>query len=63
MVKGKYKIDTVHYRDEFGNLIFEESMIFSKLFAIGDEIIQDKIAYKVTRVAVVDNIQHVNMIL
>ncbi len=58
---GKYKIDTIHYRDEFGHLLFEEPMIFKRLHGPDEELIMNYICYKVLRVAVADNIQHVNM--
>jgi hypothetical protein len=36
-------------------------MIFKRLHAVGEEIVQNKIRYLVERVAVVDDTQHVNL--
>lgn len=59
---SKYKIDTIHYRDKFGKLLYEEPMIFSSLHGVDETMVFNRTDYKVVRVAVVDNIQHVNMV-
>lgn len=56
-----YKIDEIHYRNIFGQLLWKEKMIFSRLHGIGEELIADCKTYIVKRVAVADNVQHVNI--
>ena len=57
----KYNITEIHYRDIYGNLIWKDEIIFRSLWGIGNEIIHDYKRYIVRRVAVADNIQHVNI--
>jgi len=57
----RYKIDEIHYRDIFGRLLWKEPMIFKRLHAVDEEIVEKGKPYVVKRVAVVDNIQHVNI--
>lgn len=54
-------IDTIHYRDEFGRLIAEEPMIFSRLHDVDETLVLDSVKYRVVRVALASNVQHVNM--
>ncbi len=56
-----YKIETIHYRDVYGNLLFEEPMIFKRLHGIGETLVMDYKEYEVTRVAVAETVQHINM--
>ena len=56
-----YKIDEIHYRNIFGQLLWREKMIFSRLHAIDEELVEDHKTYIVKRVAVADNVQHVNV--
>ncbi len=56
-----YKIDEIHYRNMFGQLLWKEKMIFMRLYAIDDEFIEDYKTYVVKRVAIADNVQHVNI--
>lgn len=56
-----YKVGKIHYRDVYGKLLWEEPMIFSRLHAVNEQFIEDSISYAVRRVAVADNIQHVNI--
>lgn len=58
---GEYKITEIHYRDIYGNLLWKEKMIFSHLHAVGETIVENYILYRVRRVAVADDIQHVNI--
>ena len=60
---GNYKIDVIHYRDEFGNLLYKEPMIFKRLHGVDEEVVMNYVKYKVIRVAVADNVQHVNMVV
>ena len=57
----QYKITKIHYRDIFGKLLFKTDMLFSRLHGIGEIIVEDHTEYIVQRVAVADNIQHVNL--
>ena len=59
---SKYEIDTIHYRDKFGKLLYEELMIFSSLHGIDEIIVMNNIDYKVIHVAIADNIEHVNVV-
>lgn len=56
-----YEIDTIHYRDIYGNLLFQTPMVFRRLHGIGEEMVVKGIWYIVKQVCVVDNIQHVNI--
>ena len=57
----EYNIDKIHYRDIYGDLLWEEPMIHERLHAVGEKFIYFSIEYIVRRVAVADNIQHVNV--
>lgn len=59
---AEYHIDKIHYRDIYGNLLFETPMVFKRLHGADEEIVMDSIWYVVKRVAVVDNVQHVNIV-
>jgi len=56
-----YKIDTIHYRDIYGKLLWSEPMIYKNLFESGEELINKSSSYVVKRVAIAENIQHVNI--
>lgn len=58
---GQYNIKEIHYRDIYGKFLWKEPMIFSNLYAIGDELTENRVEYRVRRVAVVDDVQHVNI--
>lgn len=53
-------VKTIHYRTYAGVLLWEERMIFSRLYAVGDRIVENGKHYVVHRVAVADDVQHVN---
>lgn len=57
----KYNVTRIHYRDLYGKLLWKSDMVFKKLYGIGDIFIDNYIAYEVIRIAVVNNIQHVNI--
>ena len=61
MREGRYDIKETHYRDIYGKLLWTEPMIFSRLYAVGQEFIENSQTYTVARVAVADNVQHVNI--
>lgn len=54
-------VNEIHYRDMDGALLWKEPMIFSRLFAIGQDFIEDSVRYIVRRVAVADGVQHGNV--
>ena len=56
-----YKITEIHYRDIYGKLLWKTEMVFSRLHGVGETLVWDYQEYTVHRVAVVDNIQHVNL--
>jgi len=57
-----YKITATHFRDMFGRFIWAEPLkTESRLYRIGEEFIWDAIKYRVERMAVVDNVQQVNV--
>jgi len=56
-----YNIDTIHYRNIFGHFLFQTPMVFKRLHGVGEEICEKGVWYLIRRVAVADNIQHVNL--
>ena len=56
----KIEVTETHYRDYNGKLVWKEKMVFSRLHAVGEVMIVDSVEYKIRRVAVADNVQHVN---
>ena len=58
---GKYSIRRIHYRDIYGNLLWEAPMQFKSLWDVGGFLVNDGITYTIKRVAVADDIQHVNI--
>jgi hypothetical protein len=60
-VPGYDNIKKIHYRNVYGRLLWEEPMVFSSLQGAGEDIVKNYIRYRVKRVAVVDDVQHVNL--
>jgi hypothetical protein len=58
---SRYRVAKIHYRDLYGALLWEEPMVFRRLYATGDVIVHDGGTYIVRRVALADDIQHINM--
>lgn len=56
-----YNIKEVHYRDIYGKLIWKDNIVFRSLWGVGNELVHDSKEYIVRRVAVADNVQHVNI--
>lgn len=56
-----YNITEVHYRDIYGKLIWKDNIVFRSLWGVGNELVHDSKNYIVRRVAVADEIQHVNI--
>lgn len=61
MPEDKYHIKEVHYRDLYGNLIWKDNIVFRHLWGVGNELVHDYKTYFVRRVAVADDVQHVNI--
>lgn len=57
----KYNVRVIHYRDMYGEFLWKEPMIFKRLFAVGNSLVEDSVEYIVKRVAIADDIQHVNI--
>jgi len=57
----KYHVKQIDYRNIYGNLLWSTPMIFKRLHAVDEEIVNNYIHYKVERVAIAENIQHVNI--
>ena len=56
-----YNIKEVHYRDVFGKLIWKDNMVFKRLWGVGNDLVHESKRYIVRRVAVADEVQHVNI--
>jgi hypothetical protein len=55
------KVLQTDYRDYSGNLLWSESMQFSRLHGVGEIMTEKGKTYRIRRVAVADHIQHVNL--
>ena len=55
------EIKRIHYRDVDGTLLWSDRMIFSRLHGVGEEMRKDGIDWRVRRVAVANDVQHVNL--
>jgi hypothetical protein len=57
-----YDIRETHFRDVYGRFLWAEPIKEDfRLFNVGEEFIIDEVKYRVERIAVVDNVQHVNI--
>ena len=56
----EFEVTQTDFRDYFGKLLWSEPMIYSRLHAVGEVVVEKGKYYKIRRVAVADNIQHVN---
>lgn len=57
-----YDIRETHFRDVYGRFLWAEPTKEDfRLFNVGEEFIIDEVKYRVERIAVVDNVQHVNI--
>jgi len=59
--EGEYNIEWIHYRNMYGEFLGKEPMFFKRLWGVGNEFIANYKRYVVRRVAIVDNVQHVNI--
>ncbi len=57
-----YKIDRVEFRDIQGVFLWEEPMVFKRLYSVGQTFIEDFATYRVKRVAVMGPVQIVNVL-
>jgi methyl coenzyme M reductase gamma subunit len=55
------KLNTVRYFDENGLFLFEEPVILNRPLKIGDDIIENRVLYRVLAVAVRDDVQEVTL--
>lgn len=56
-----YDVKRVHYRDRYGKLLWSEKMDTGRLYAVGQTFVVKSVEYEVLRVAVANDIQHVNV--
>jgi hypothetical protein len=62
MEEKKPSIKENHFRDMVGTLLWKEPMQLSRLYGKGDIITDKGVTYTVFRVAVADEVQHINII-
>jgi hypothetical protein len=55
------KVNTIRYFDESGLFLFEEPVILNRPLKIGDDIIENRILYRVLLIAVRDDVQEVTL--
>ena len=55
------EITEIHYRSVVGTLLWTESMIYKRLWSVGEDFVANHIIYLVKRVSLADGIQHVNV--
>jgi len=60
-MKNKYNVKNICYTDIYGNLLWKDKMQFRRLYAVGDEIIENYKSYIVERVALFKTTQYVNL--
>ena len=59
-----YNITHTHFRDVYGHLLWVEPLQDEhRLFQTGETFFRDDVQYRVERMAVVDNTQHVNVVV
>ena len=61
MNKSRY-IEQVDFRDMNGDLLWSEKMIFKRLYAVGQEFIENRKCYIVKRVDIKNKTVHLNVI-
>ena len=55
------KIEKIRFYNKDGEFLWEKTMQLSRLWAVKDWFIHDGIWYDVLRVAIADEVQHVNV--
>lgn len=59
-----YEITTTHFRDIFGKFLWVEPIQEeNRLYHSQEEFIRDEVKYRVERVALAENTQHVNVVV
>lgn len=59
-----YEITTTHFRDIFGKFLWTEPIQEDyRIYRPGEEFILDEVKYRVERVALAENTQHVNIVV
>ncbi len=59
-----YEITKTHFRDIYGKFLWAEPLKEDyRLYNLGEEFILDEIKYRVERVALAENTQHVNVLV
>lgn len=56
-----YNIKRVRYTDVYGALLWEDTMVMSRLDAVGEDMIREYVRYTVIRVAVDGDAEIVNL--
>ena len=57
-----YNVTETHFRDIYGKFLWAEPLQEDyRLYSPGEEFILDAVKYRVERVALVENTQHVNL--
>ena len=57
-----YNVTGTHFRDIYGKFLWAEPLKEdNRLYSPGEEFILDEIKYRIERVALVENTQHVNV--
>jgi len=61
MAAAGYHLTEIHYRDLYGHLLWRTPMLFKRLHGLGEELMWAGQRWMVRRVAVADQVQHVNL--
>jgi hypothetical protein len=54
-------MNEIHYRNLKGRLLWKDDYVFRRMWGVGNEIIHNYVKYIVRHVAIVDDVQHVNL--
>ena len=60
-MSNEYAVTEIYYRNIRGDVLWTTPMMFKRLHGVGEELVWGHMRYIVKRVAVADNIQHVNV--
>jgi len=59
-----YDITTTHFRDIYGKFLWAEPIQEDfRLYNLGEEFVLDAVKYRVERMALAENTQHVNIVV
>jgi hypothetical protein len=59
--KNKPIVNTTHFRDARGALLWIDPLVMARLHGVGDVIVHNSTCYMVMRVALAAGVQHVNV--